>query len=537
MLWAGCANMTRRLGMANRMAEKTKDRMQPERERWAGLESTLKVVLKVVLPLTVPIGLALLGTIILVPSNCCNEGGGVNWVCYIFGVDKKDDAIRMLGWGLGGAIAICALVIANRRAKGTMAAAEAQANAVKATEAGHRQQRFSDGVNHLGHDKESLRQGGAHALFHLALDDQKRRASIADILCAHVRATTGDNQYQTSHKDKPSTEIQSLLNLLFTTKNQSAKTMDTFWKGLTPDLSGGYFHGAELPSARFQRARLEGAQFQGARLEDAQFQGARLEDAQFQGAWLTGAQFQLAKIDNANFHGALLSGAGFHGACITDAQFQGAWLHGAQFQGAEINDGTNFAGAYSARARQRDPRFEVRIMGGIGEDVDFSEVDFMGQMGSIDDMVAQLEKAGVMKDKILMLKKKLEPYKESASLLKYLQTLEKMPADCKGAYSKADAEQWIQEYQQPWAQCHRLRQPSTKIRIPAIASPVPQRRSQSHRDEPSPRAFPRRLTIWTATRNLCGRRCSCVFLLSWPSRRHAGNRRRWANDQAMSPCW
>ncbi len=478
--------------MANRMAGKIKDCLRRAKERWARWESTLKVVLKVALLLAVAlIFLMLLYTLIFVPSACCSEGGGVHWVCYIFGVNQKDDAIRMLGWGLAGVIAICALVIANRRAegtmaaakgtmaaakgtmaaaKGTMAAAKAQAKTVKVTEAGNRQQRFHDGVSHLGHDKESVRQGGAHALFHLALDDQKRRASIADILCAHIRTITGTDEYQKSHEDKPSTEIQSLLSLLFTSSTKSsAKALDAFWEGLIPDLSGGYFRGAKLLSARFQGGRLEGVKFHRANLFDAQFQGTWLFDAQFQGADLSRAQFHRAELSRAQFHGADLGYAQFHGADFTQvqfhganldhaqfhgadlghAQFQGASLHQAAFQGTEIGYWTFFAGAYSVYM-QRNEQFESRIRDGIGKAADFSQVFFTGHMNDkrIEEEVEKFRQAPrATEDDIQAFEKKLRDHADSDTPKNQQRQrdIEKRHKDRK--YTKEQAEPWIEEYQ------------------------------------------------------------------------------------------
>ena len=57
-----------------------------------------------------------------------------------------------------------------RSAKAADNTAKAADDTAKATEAGNRQRAFKDGVEHLGNDKSSVRQGGAHALFHLALE-------------------------------------------------------------------------------------------------------------------------------------------------------------------------------------------------------------------------------------------------------------------------------------------------------------------------------------------------------------------------------
>ena len=233
-------------------------------------------------------------------------------------------------WRLtAGVVALFGLVVAKRRA-------DAMANTAKAAEAGNRQRAFKDGLEHLGNDKSSVRQGGAHALFHLALEDEKLRASIADVLCAHIWETTGDKDYQEQNKDKPSAEMQSLLRLLFTTEIVDERRVGRFWEGITPDLNGGYFRGVELEGARFQGAKLNSAQFQEASLGEANFRGASLREAQFQGADLDRAQFQWASLEKAQFHRASLVEAQFHRASLVEAQFQRASLVEAQFQRASL---------------------------------------------------------------------------------------------------------------------------------------------------------------------------------------------------------
>ena len=58
-----------------------------------------------------------------------------------------------------------------------------------------------------------------YELFHLAEDAtedaKKLRQTVLDILCAHIRQTTGERKYRRTHKSKPSEEVQSLLTLLF----------------------------------------------------------------------------------------------------------------------------------------------------------------------------------------------------------------------------------------------------------------------------------------------------------------------------------
>ena len=286
-----------------------------------------------------------------------------NLMCYLLGVTEKAEAVKLLGYAIACLATFSGVrLMASRRAEAMVESVKATDNTAKATEAGNRQRAFKDGVEHLGSDKSSVRQGSAHTLFHLALEDEQLNASIAGILCAHIRETTGDKGYQGKNKDKPSTEMQSLLKLLFTTETVDERRLERFWQGITPDLNGGYFHGVELEGARFQGAKLNSAQFQGASLEQAQFQGVDLWGAQFEGALLREAQFQRARLGTVQFQGASLDEAQFQGAWLTRAQCQGASLDGAQFQGASLHgvefQGASLEGAQFQGARLGEARFQ-----------------------------------------------------------------------------------------------------------------------------------------------------------------------------------
>ena len=291
-------------------------------------------------------------------DNCSGD-----MLCRLLGVIDKTEAIKLLGLAMVGVVAFLGVVVANRRAEAiaeSVKAADSMAKAAdsmakasdstaKAAEVGNRQRAFKDGMEHLGSEKSSVRQGGAHALFHLALEDEGLRASIAGVLCAHIREITGDKGYQEENKGKPSTGMQSLLRLLFTTETVDEGRLERFWQGTTPDLEGSYFRGVELESAQFRGAKLNSAQFQGASLGRAQFQGASLgraqfqraslEKAQFQGASLGRAQFQRAWLDRAQFQRASLDRAQFQRASLDRAQFQQASLRGGQFQQASLRGG------------------------------------------------------------------------------------------------------------------------------------------------------------------------------------------------------
>ena len=253
--------------------------------------------------------------------------------------------------------------------------------------------------------------------------DDKLSASIAGVLCAHIRETTGNKGYQGQNKDKPSIEMQSLLKLLFTTETVDEGRLARFWEGLTPDLEGGYFHGVELDSARFQGTRLSSAQFKGARLTGARFQEAALDGAQFQRAWLRGAQFQGVWMRETRFHAAHLTGTRFQGADLGWAQFQGAQLFGSQFQGAWLymaefqqaqfgtekyrsvspQDAEDALGLQPERMEKSElqgisstlpyasPSFEKRIKDRVDKKSDFSEVVFSGNV--TEEMLAEVKEA------------------------------------------------------------------------------------------------------------------------------------------------
>ena len=85
-----------------------------------------------------------------------------------------------------------------------------------------------------------------------------------------------------------STEVQSLMTLLFSKRDlESEESLKKFWQGIT-DLSGGYFRGIELKEAQFQvdsisRGTRSKASFKRA-AHLREFQWASLSEAQFQGA-------------------------------------------------------------------------------------------------------------------------------------------------------------------------------------------------------------------------------------------------------------
>ena len=176
----------------------------------------------------------------------------------LLGLSEKNKILTFLGLGMGGILIALQALIASGQTK-------AMEDAVLKTERGQRQERLKNTIEHLGHDSDSVRLGGAYELFHLSEETKGLRKTVLDILCAHIRQTTGEDEYLKKHKGKPSEEIQSLSTLLF------VQEYDVF-KGLYVNLQGSWLKEANLGGARLQGANLGGAQLQGANLWGAQLQ-------------------------------------------------------------------------------------------------------------------------------------------------------------------------------------------------------------------------------------------------------------------------
>jgi len=416
----------------------------------------------------------LLYAVFLLPYAKC-EGADLRLLCYWLGVGTKEAVINRLSIALAGLLSAWAIWSAYRRA-------EAMQKQALATENRLVQERFRDAVQHLGHETESVRLGGAYALFRLALEEEAFRKQIAEMLCAHICAITGAEEYRKNFAKKPSMEIQSLMRLLFSA-GQDAQAEDSrkaFWKGLRADLSGGYFHGLELRDARFQKASLTGAEFQGARLSRAKFQGAFLYDAKFQGAHLNRAKFQGARLSRAKFQGARLSRAEFQGARLNRAEFQGVFLEDAKFQGARLNraefqgaflydaefqgaflEDAKFQGAFLVGAQFQGaslknaqfqgvtsyaeyvPAFEQRIREKIDRDADLSAIVFAGGLiqEQIERWVDGLKKGGrATEDEI-------KEFKQRVGIHVGREKSHELPHDAQGGrYGEEEAERWIEKY-------------------------------------------------------------------------------------------
>jgi len=249
------------------------------------------------------------------------------FVSCLVGSTAKSEILKFLGIGMGGILLALQAKASHRRAKAMelaahaqagsaqaqadsaqaqadsaqaqadsaqaqAAAAREQARSIEATEQGQRQERLKNAIEHLGHESVSVRLGGAYELFHLAEDTEVLSKTALDILCAHIRRTTGEAGYQETYNAKPSEEVQSLLTLLFVQDHQ-------VFKGLRANLQGSFLNGADLNEAHLPGADLRGAHLQRAALERAHLQRAALGRAHLQEAALERAHLQVGAVKKA----------------------------------------------------------------------------------------------------------------------------------------------------------------------------------------------------------------------------------------------
>ena len=381
---------------------------------------------------------------------------------------EKFEILKFLGIGMGGILLALQAVNSHRRAKAMEDAANAQAGATaeqakanQNTEDGQRQERLKNAIEHLGHNSDSVRLGGAYELFHLAKDTEELRQTVLDILCAHIRQSTAESGYREKYKSKPSEEVQSLLTLLFVQEHE-------VFKGLRANLQGSWLNGANLNRARLQSANFSGAHLQGAELQEAKLQGANLRGAYLQetklysahlhgvdlmeaklqvsdlrkarlyGANLVKTELQMADLfdshlqgttfEHARLQGATLVSARLQGANLVDASLQGARLNHARLQGIHFNDSTM---SFIERMRDR-----------VDQENESNIAIFEG--GLMQEDVDSLAEGMPNENAKMSLRKKLEPHIGKREK-------KQLPEDSSavtGAYTKEEAEQWIAEYKQ-----------------------------------------------------------------------------------------
>ena len=245
------------------------------------------------------------------------------YICdlYTLGLDRKDFFTVWIA--LFGAIGIAFNIHQNhQRTANQDKQLEKQTEQIELQSKSQRDSRFSKGVELLGNANESARTGAAYSLYFLAKDYQEELAKpVFEILCAHIRSITTTEEYKTNNNERPSNEIQSILNLLFI--NDQSKLI---FNGLKANLAYCCLIGANLPRANLLLANLSNSNLTFAELSYANLSEANLSKADLSGDNLLQANLSNANLSEANLYFAYLIEADLSYAKLVEANLSRAKL-------------------------------------------------------------------------------------------------------------------------------------------------------------------------------------------------------------------
>ena len=315
----------------------------------------------------------------------------------LFGTDNKLDTIKLLGAAIGAvaifwnAIALTYRATAQENtAEAQKETADAQNKTAKVAQQDVERKIYNDALAMISNTHSPLaRISGVYGFVDLVARHQQRSESICNILCAHVRETTQQVDYQVTYKDQPSNEIQSLLDVL---------TKRDIFVNERLDFSRAYLGSANLQDSNLSKADLSGANLSGAYIQSANLSEAYLKDADLSGAdlhfanlswaYLKDADLSKADLSGANLSETSLSGADLSGACLPKANLSEARLSkinlsGANIQNANLSEvdlsGDNLSGACLQKANLSEARLsKINLIGANLIVANLSEVDLSG---------------------------------------------------------------------------------------------------------------------------------------------------------------
>lgn len=208
--------------------------------------------------------------------------------------------------------------------------------------------KFQYAMQLISNENMESRMRGINTLNNIAQDNKDSQSpfayyseSIFKILCSYIRGKTQETEYQKNYKDKPSPEIQSIIDVLFKDKKHRE-----VYKNYTADLQSTYLVGANfelasLNSANFSKANCQGANFYLAKCEHTNFTETFCKKTDFKHAKCKKADFKRANCSNADFKKNHCSKANFYQTNCRTANFDRADCEGANFT-ASLCEGASF---------------------------------------------------------------------------------------------------------------------------------------------------------------------------------------------------
>ena len=236
--------------------------------------------------------------------------------------------------------------------------------------------KFSGAVDRLGNNSVSTMLGGAYSLLDLAMENDRYRDKVRNILIYHIYSMTQIGEHQAKYCRRPSDKVQKLLSIIFDDDRYCSlfegATLDGFY------LRGADFSGATLKAVRFVNSDLQMAEFIGANLQDAVFASSQLQGAKFCNARMQNICMMDVKMHCANLFNAQMQNATLTRVCLQLADIGGTVLHGAKvydicLDGAVIGGSMNMSGAIIGR----------RLTGGIFSVQGACQIHYIGLRGAI----------------------------------------------------------------------------------------------------------------------------------------------------------
>ena len=206
----------------------------------------------------------------------------------LLGIINKEKIITMLAFGIGGCLTALGAMALIWRAK-----VADESNILE---------RFNAATGHLASGRAGARTAAFYEFYHLSKNDQEMEKLVFNTLCAHIRQITTALDYRGT--ERPTEEIQTLLELLFTKKIGVKDSLKDVSENMPEDDDNDKDYKDYVFNtlwANLQRAKLKGANLYKARLVKARLQGTDLSNADLEKANLSGAKLQgadLSEVEN-----------------------------------------------------------------------------------------------------------------------------------------------------------------------------------------------------------------------------------------------
>lgn len=200
------------------------------------------------------------------------------------------------------------------------------------------QNKFFKSIELLSSLNESTRIGGCISLYDYALLNNKRDI-IFNLFCSHIRSTTRQDSYKVNFKNKPSYEVQFILDLLF----KKDKTEIYQFRNFRADLSESYLVGVDLESADIIGANFRKVDLSNSKLTDCDFKAGTFTNVELVDCELNRTIFDFSYFYDCNIEDidndsifmnyCFIENSSFiHFECSEGSEFRGVFFKDVSFK-------------------------------------------------------------------------------------------------------------------------------------------------------------------------------------------------------------